>query len=309
LYKACNSILKALAYFNIFSYPLTKEEIIKYLDSIYTEAEYEAAFRFLETEKIIFNDGGYYSLMNDPLLAKRRVKGNTIALQQMRIAEKVAKLLSGFPFVRSVAVSGSLSKNYAEEKSDIDIFIITAVNRLWIARTFMHVFKKLTFLAGRQHWFCMNYYVDEAGLEIKEKNIFTATEIATAIPLRGESTFRQFLDANNWVTGFFPHFTPDTTKCQKSKKGFIKAIFEFVLHNRFGNWLDNWLMFHTVKRWNRKTRQGKRYKNGAIMGMDAGKHFSKPLLQNTQEKVLACYQLKLKQLMMMTESISSSSIA
>jgi hypothetical protein len=31
----------------------------------------------------------------------------------------------------------------------------------------------------------MNYFVDEADLDIKEKNIYTATELFTLIPLAG----------------------------------------------------------------------------------------------------------------------------
>ena len=89
-------------------------------------------------------------------------------------------MLFQFPFVRGVFISGSLSKRCAAEKEDVDYFIVTSANRLWIARTIMHLYKKLTYLRGRQDRYCMNYFIDEEALEIKEKNIFTAVEMITA---------------------------------------------------------------------------------------------------------------------------------
>jgi hypothetical protein len=69
-------------------------------------------------------------------------------------------------------------------------FITTAKNRLWIARTLMHGLKKLTFLFNKQHYFCMNYYVDEVQqLQIREKNIYTAIEVATLMPSTGRYYF------------------------------------------------------------------------------------------------------------------------
>jgi hypothetical protein len=91
-----------------------------------------------------------------------------------------------FPFVRGIGISGSLSKNYADEDADIDFFIITSRNHLWIARTFLHGLKKLSFLVGKQDWYCMNYFIDEEALVIAEKNIFTATEVVTLKPVCGE---------------------------------------------------------------------------------------------------------------------------
>ena len=76
-----------------------------------------------------------------------------------------------------------------------------------MARTIMHLFKKFTFLAGRQHWFCMNYYVDEDGLEIKEKNIYTAVELVTVMPMRGDTIFKDLISANKWTQRFFQHKT------------------------------------------------------------------------------------------------------
>lgn len=304
---ACKSILKVIAYFNVFNYPVKEEEIRSFLDADYNDGQINEALDFLIAKEMIFHVEEFYMLQQDHGWIKRRKEGNERAKKQLQIAEKVAALLFRFPYVRSVAVSGSLSKQFADEKADIDLFIITAPNRLWIARTFMHLFKKLTFLAGRQHWFCMNYYIDEAGLEIREKNIYTATEIITAIPFRGKDVFNKFLLSNSWVKKYFPQFVFDENTFAKNKNGFIKKVIEFLVNNKMGDWLDNLLMKITAKRWQKKTEQKKKNNKGILLGMDAGKHFSKPLPGQMQEKVLIRFNLKMEQLMMELESIPTAS--
>ncbi|HYM92942.1 MAG TPA: nucleotidyltransferase domain-containing protein [Chitinophagaceae bacterium] len=254
---------------------------------------------------MIFSFGEFYALSPNPKLATRRKKGNERAEQQLRIAERVARLLSAFPYVRSVAVSGSLSKNYADERSDIDFFIITAKDRLWIARTFMHFFKKITFLVGKQNWFCMNYYVDEAGLEIREKNIFTATEIITVMPLRDDSLFHEFISANEWYKNFFPYYIPGKERLKKMKSGVLKKMIEWLFNNRAGNKLDDWLMKITARRWNKKRKSNKKNSHGVLMSMDAGKHYSKPDPKHLQEKIVNRYYLKSEQLLLELKSVST----
>src|SRR5262249_18548698 len=154
--------------------------------------------------RCIYQHGEFYSLNHDHSLVARRIKGNRHARTMLDTAYKVSALLYRFPFVRGIGISGSLSKNFADEKADIDFFIITSKNRLWIARTLMHLFKKLTYLAGRQHWFCMNYYVDEEAMLIEEKNIFTAIELLTLVPVAGNGTLDSFFHVNAWAMDYFP---------------------------------------------------------------------------------------------------------
>ena len=51
---------------------------------------------------------------------------------------------------------------------------------------------------------------------------------------------------------------------------------EFVLNNRLGNWLDNYLMKLTTRRWKTKEEEQRLNTKGERMGLKTGKHFSKP---------------------------------
>ena len=190
----------------------------------------------------------FYSLQNDSKLAIRRFRGNELATSMLKKAEKAAAIISAFPFVKGVGVSGSLSKHFADDQSDIDFFIITQANRLWIARTFLHIFKKFTFLVGRQGHFCMNYFIDEKEPGIMEKNIYTAMEIATVLPLRDNGAFDQFFKANGWASVFFPNKYLYTPSVKKPRNSWIKWLAEKSLNNKAGDLLENFLMNQTAPR-------------------------------------------------------------
>ena len=131
------NILAALSYFDIFDYPLTQTEIGQFLKADYRHGEFAEELQNLVMENWIYKLDEFYSLQHNYSLANRRRKGNVKAKDMLQTAGKIAGFLSAFPFVKGVAVSGSLSKNFADENSDIDFFIITEKNKLWIARTFM----------------------------------------------------------------------------------------------------------------------------------------------------------------------------
>lgn len=288
------SILKVLAYFDLFSYPVSPEEIRFFLDQELPQAELQPWLDRLVTEKVIFRLQSFYSLQDNPLLAARRLKGNHHAGELLRIAEKGSRILFQFPFVTGIGISGSLSKHYAAPDADIDYFIITRANRLWIARTFMHLFKKLTFLTGRQHWYCMNYYIDEEALEIEEKNIFTATELITLLPACGNGSLTRFFDANDWVQGWLPQYRNRTrTAPVQTPAGWLKRNLERLFDNRFGDKLDDFFRRLTTRRWQKKEASGKLTDHGFRMSLKNDKHFSRPNPEMMQKKILGNYQEKL----------------
>ena len=213
------------------------------------------------------------------------MRENSHAKELLVKAAKISKFLFKFPYVRGIGISGSLSKNVADEKADIDYFIITQANRLWISRTIMHLFKKLTFITGHQHWYCMNYHVDELGLQIEEKNIFTATELVTLLPMYGNGTMEKFLLSNDWAKIYFPNYILKDTNPDIPHSR-IKSWVEALFNGSFGQKLDNYLMGLTARRWNDKEKKRKLNIKGGRMGLKTAKHFCKPNPAFFHERVL-----------------------
>lgn len=286
------NILKTLGYFDLFQYPLTGEEIYTFNSAGVTHRAVNEALEELTGSKSVFNIGEFFSLHNNYSLAERRRNGNQLATAHLITARRVAKFLYRFPYVKGIAVSGSLSKNFATDKTDIDFFIITTANRLWIARTCMHLYKKITFLRGRQNWFCMNYYVDENAMEIPEKNIFTAVEIITLLPMHGKECLDRFIEKNKWTDSFFPLKNFSNTVSVDIKRGLLGKLIEKIFAGRLGDYADTRLMSITEKRWRKKVQNHQLNSRGEHLGMSIDRHFSKPDPKNFQEKVLRAYAEK-----------------
>jgi hypothetical protein len=248
----------------------------------------------LVDEELVFKLGRYYSLRNEPFLVSRRMEGHRSAIEELIIAKKIGRFLSRLPFVECVAVSGSLSKYYADENTDIDFFIITSANRLWLARTIMHFFKKVSFIIGKQDWFCMNYYVDETKMEIPEKNLFTAIEIVTLMPLEGDFAFKKFLKTNFWVKELLPCYS-FSGNAREITKGVLRKSVEGFLSLKFFDPLEKVLMEITSKRWQKKAEKSKRRNDMQTRGMAVDKHYSKPDPAIFQKKFLHAYDNRIKQ--------------
>jgi len=274
----------------MFDYPLKKREVYTFLAHKEDPQKFDLALQSLVDEMVIFKIGDFYSLFNNHLLAERRTRGNERAAIMLKKAEKAANLIAAFPFVKGVAVSGSLSKKFADEDADIDFFIITSADRLWIARTFLHVFKKITFLFNLQDLFCMNYFIDEREPCILEKNIYTATEVATILPVCGITVFDKFYAANSWTKSFLPNNYMHLSAAAEIRKTWLVSLTEKIFNNRAGNYLDNFLMKLTSKSWDRKTRKNKKNSKGILLSIHAGKHFSKPHPENFQKRLLLRYE-------------------
>ena len=115
-------ILKTLSYFHVFQYPLTAEEIRKFLSvKISPEHTVEVLEELIQAGNV-FRIGGFYSLSNDIQIAERRIKGNQYAEKRIMKARRIARFLGNFPFVEAVFISGSLSKDFSTRDGDLDFF-------------------------------------------------------------------------------------------------------------------------------------------------------------------------------------------
>jgi len=242
--------LKTILYFSIFRYPLTLEEIHGYTnhnDIVETESE----LTNLESEEIIKKIDDFYVYNKDLDSVPKRLKGNFEAKKAMLIAKKRANFIAKFPYVKAVGISGSLSKSYYDKNSDIDFFIITEPNKLWICRTFLILYKKI-FLLNSKKYFCVNYFISTSQLEIEEQNRFTATELKTLIPMHGKEVFEEFYKANDWVTAYFSKFISNLSQVTNTQKPFLTKSIEFIFNSNIGQFFDNLFKQITLKKWKSK---------------------------------------------------------
>ncbi len=249
------AVLQTLAYFAVFSHPLTGEEVFAYCsEESATEAEVLSSLEKLVGKGSVFQFGVFFQVQNDPSWAKNRLEYNRRATEIWPIAQRMACLIGKFPFVRGVFVSGSLSKHCMRPDSDVDFFVVTASGRLWLARTLLVLFKKI-FLLNSHKYFCINYFVDVDHLEIEEKNRFTATESVALLPMWGRDLYDGFCRQNTWAWQYYPHFPYRSTEdVPVQERGLFKKGLEKLLAGKPGTWLDQKLQRVTVRFWKKKFR-------------------------------------------------------
>jgi predicted nucleotidyltransferase len=287
-----HSIIIALGYFHIFRFPLYFEEIFKYMNTPVTEFELLHELQEMEFTGEIFRHKNLYMLENDPEIADNRIKCSFKAVARLEEARRSGNIISKFPFVKAVCISGSLSKGYADDQSDIDFFIITSENRLWLCRTLLHLFKKLTFLNGTQHSYCMNYFLDESRLCIEEQNAFTGTEIVTLIPVYSEGVFNSFMHTNySWVGNYFPNFILQEQH-EDVKKALPKTIAETILNLLFAGYLNKGLLQLTDKWWRFKWQRKDYPMEDYDLAMKTRWYVSKNHPANYQKRVLQRLKLQ-----------------
>jgi hypothetical protein len=244
-------VIRTLLYFDIFNYPLNENEILEFHPHAQRENLIIDAIQSLAEKEFIFKLNDFYSLHSSFSLAERRQVGNQIANKRLKTAKRFGSIISKFPFVRAVMLSGSISKNFMDEDSDIDYFIVTTPGKLWLTRGLLAVFKRL-FLFNSHKFFCTNYFIDSDSLEIEEKNIYTAIEISTLIPVHGRNLYRQFVERNRWIKHHLPnngHYKDSNVRDEESS---IQKITEKIFTGASGDKLNRFFYRVAKKRWEKK---------------------------------------------------------
>lgn len=238
-----SALFAALVYFEIFNFPLTLEEIWKF-SAFESRAEMKRCLGRWVLQGYILRDGRHYMLSWREDKLPQRLQGEKRARGMWEKARKRARLIQSFPFIEAVFISGSVSKGVVAPDGDVDFFMITRPGRLWISRTLLVLYKKI-FLLGSHRYFCVNYFIDSRHLEIEEQNRFTATEMATLIPMTGDGKLvGEFFRRNPWVWDYYPNFTPRPPLMLTSKKPAAKRLLESLLDlfgarvlDKAGRWL------------------------------------------------------------------------
>lgn len=131
---------------------------------------------------------------------KKQVEENVIFINQN---QKTVRLMSTIPFVKYMFYSGgTVHANHADEK-DVDLFIVTKTNRVWISYTIFRVLSKIN---KNFHPLCFNYVVDEMAASIGyQHDFYTAHQLIYLQPVNKKSAEFNILGLNKWIFDFFPN--------------------------------------------------------------------------------------------------------
>jgi hypothetical protein len=252
LAAASSSIVLTLVYFSLFQHPLREEELLAHTHFYpISKAEGRAAIRSLLDRGILESVDGLFCLQGEgPSAAVRAEREARAATWKPRVGRSI-RALSRLPFLRGLAISGSMSKGTQDLDGDIDFFVLTAPNRLWTARFFAALMVKLLPKAQRVNY-CLNYYLPEDRLSIPDRTLFSATEVAFLKPVLNGELFSAFFELNAWVKTFYPNWEPPSGAIPNLPRGALQRLVEWPLSGRLGDFLETWVSRWLIRRQQRQ---------------------------------------------------------
>lgn len=224
------SILKTLAYFDVFGYPLTKEELWRlrygYTDNPDLRMTYADFIRALDgsgsLHGVAERSSGFYFLPGREENVATRQRAVKWFEEKMKIAKRAIKKLRWVPFLRAVFVCNTLAGPGLEKGSDIDVFVVVRKGRLWLARLLATIVLSLFGLRRTKKIFkdrvCLSFYVTDDNLNL--------SKIALDEDLSGAASAKSDIYLMYWLAQLIPIYDPDNlhTSIQRANQWVKKYL-------------------------------------------------------------------------------------
>jgi hypothetical protein len=251
-----DAIVQTVAYADIFDYPLTADEVHRYLiEHAVSRDRVLAALSVMTGESSqLAQQDEYFTLTGREKIVDARRERSQRANRYWVRALRYGRLISSLPFVRMVAVTGELAMDNVRDGSDIDYFIVTEHRRLWLCRLMVVAVVRLAKLSG--DIVCPNYLLSERVLSLSERDLYTAHEVVQMVPLSGKETYTRFRQANRWVYEFLPNAVSAPREVQARPHGRpARALAESALRTFAGEALERWESNRKLRKFAADSRQ------------------------------------------------------
>ena len=241
------AILQTVAYADIFEYPLTADEIHRYLIGMPAGRGTVRGLLSNNLPNGLTRSGKFFTLTGREHTVETRKSRMTDATSYWRKAVHYGHRMSHLPFVRMVAVTGALAMDNNAD-GDIDYLVVTEPGRLWLCRALIVGLVRIAALSGTE--LCPNYFLSERALVLDERNLFTAHEVTQMVPLSGLNTYQTLRSLNRWTDRFLPNAigTPRRISTIEPSTRRASKLFERTLRSRMCGPLERWEMNRKVRK-------------------------------------------------------------
>jgi hypothetical protein len=238
-----DSVLRAIIFFDMFSYPMTVSEIWEYLDTECEPADvYQNVFD-LKKEGRLKERYGFLFLPGRQELVDIRKKRYNYSDKKIKKAKRIGHIFKYIPGIKTVAISNLIGTHNLRYEGDLDMFIITSPAGLWPGRFFCVFITKLLRLrptpAKQKDKICLNFFLSEDRMDVQDlkldKDIYFDHWMAGLVPIYDQNnTFLEFLKANDWLYRRFPNqyfgYAGDRSQIKKEPNSFMIKMFELLFY-------------------------------------------------------------------------------
>lgn len=209
------AIVSTIAFFDIFSYPLSTFEVFKYLQIESSYFQFVLALEELESRNIISSKNSFYCLKGKEDNFRIRQKRYNYTKKKIKIARRWSKIFKLFTGLKLIALSNSIGSYNLREGGDIDLFIITKRNKIWTSRFTLALIAKLFNLRpspeNEKDKLCLSFFISEANLNLenytKENDFYFLYWLVNLSSIYDKDDYLDKLLAENvWVKNYLPNY-------------------------------------------------------------------------------------------------------
>ncbi len=266
------AIIRTLAYYDVFDYPLTVEELWRWYfpESGATEnltvEKIEAMLGQEPVQSLVERQGKFVVLKGRRHLVQLRAERIVVNEKKWRRAVTAIKYLQVVPFIKMIAVVNTLAINNARPESDIDFLIVSEPGHIWSTR--MAVTGIVSMLGYRRHGekitnrICLSFYLTTDALDLEPlkreaDDPHFAFWASQAVPLLDHGTYEKYVQANDWVTKLLPNaWQWDWRKRLVRTNPTLdatKTMYQAFFQSPVGMSLESWSRDHQHKRFEANT--------------------------------------------------------
>jgi hypothetical protein len=250
------SILRTLAFYDLFEFPLTNLEII---DNLYQcEASTDdilSAIKDLASQgKIGFQDGFYFLAQHDRYVPIRKER-YLATFKKWHLINKEKYLFRLSPFIKMIGIANTLAYSNAKADGDIDLLVVAAAGRLFTTRLFLTfwlvIFGRWRHGRNIKNRYCLSFFVTDDHLDLQSLHFPDSDDIYLTFWTKwlkpwyctNSEIANQYFVKNQWIKKYLPNTVFANTCYQKDAPGALARFFEILLQGPLGDLLEKLLRY------------------------------------------------------------------
>ncbi|MDP3043629.1 MAG: hypothetical protein Q8N21_04470 [bacterium] len=223
------AIVETIAFFDLFDFPLTDFEVRQYIDVKCELNDVQTVLNNKELHDFIEEKNGFYFLAGRREIIKTRQERRGYAQRKIKKAARVSKLFKLIPWIKMIAVGNIIGTDNLKDESDIDLFIITEPERIWLARFFCAGLAQLLGLRPKKNntrdKICLSFFVSEEAMNLEKlmldggkpspspralergRDVYFIYWLAGLKPVYNKAgIYEKFMEANGWIKEYLPNW-------------------------------------------------------------------------------------------------------
>ncbi|MCD4693987.1 hypothetical protein K8R62_01375 [bacterium] len=231
------AIIKLIAFFDLFSYPLTSFEIWQKLK---VKTSWSDIIDILNNSKLvrIETKNGFYFLKGRSSIVDVRMKRYNYYRKKIKRARKISYIFKIIPGIKMISLSNIMGDHNLRRESDIDLFIITESGKVWMSRFLCVLIIKFLGLrpkpGNEKDKICLNFFTTPdffnfKKLRLKDDIYFTYWMVGLDPIYNSDYSYEKFIKENDWLEEELPNWNMKNVEYSdehvKIIKNFLNLIF------------------------------------------------------------------------------------